>query len=67
MVKSLGFALGMGATVLFVGPATAKMNYAECRILVTQNPTYLDGKGRVCGRQCNAAIRRCVQNNGKFT
>ena len=46
--------------------SAAKLTHAECRAKVMENPTYLDGKFRRCGRQCNAAIARCVQTGGKF-
>lgn len=59
------------ATLLLVGVvgptnAAPKMSAGECRTKVMQNPTYLDGRNRRCGKQCNAAIQRCVQSGGKL-
>jgi hypothetical protein len=63
-----GLAIALMAAGIFICPATGAttLSYAECRTKVMQIPTYLDGKGRVCGRQCHAAIRRCSDNGGVF-
>jgi hypothetical protein len=57
------------AGTAFVVPtnAVAKVSYGDCRAKVMQDPRYLDGKARTgCGKICGAAIRRCMQNNGKY-
>jgi hypothetical protein len=57
------------ATVGFIPPtiAVAKASYGDCRAKVMKDPRFLDGRARAgCGKICGAAIRRCMQNNGKI-
>ena len=54
----------------YIAPVNAvpKMSVAECRTKVTNNPQYMQSGrgGMMCGRACNAAIKRCMQTGGKI-